>query len=87
MIKTLLKILILFSLYNCATTPEEQLRKDFLDENISMNAVLNLGTTSFIKGCLFGGQIHAFEGVKKSKLEYCRAASRAHQEELKVLLE
>ena len=80
-------ILLSLCLSSCATTPEEQLRSDFLDENISLKAVLNLGTTSFIKGCIFGTQTHAFEGVKPNKLNYCKAAAAAHQEELKVLLE
>lgn len=80
-------LFLIFILASCATTPEEKLRNDLLEEDISISAVLNLGTTSFIKGCIFGTQTHAFEGIKPSKLEYCRAAAAAHQEELKVLLE
>ncbi|MAZ47917.1 MAG: hypothetical protein CME65_05100 [Halobacteriovoraceae bacterium] len=86
MMKILYPLLFLF-LFSCASTPEEKLRSDLLEENISLGAVLNLGATSFIKGCLFGTQTHAFEKVKPSKFEYCKAAAGAHQEELKTLLE
>ncbi len=91
MIKLSLLILSI-TLGSCQTAPKkselgEKEGFDFFEENISTSAVLNLGTTSFIKGCLAGLKTHVFERTNGKKLEFCKAAAHAHEMELRSLLE
>lgn len=81
-----MKFLIPLVLVGCAQAPMQEVKKDLVHGNISLNGVLNLSRTSFIKGCLFGIQTHYFERTGGKKLEYCKQASRAHEEEMKILL-
>lgn len=91
MIKSII-IVASLALISCQTAPKKsQLGEkegfDFFEENISTSAVLNLGTTSFIKGCLEGLKVHVFEKTNGKKLEFCKAAARNHEMELRSLLE
>lgn len=83
-----MKFLVLMMLAACASkpTPMEEIKREFNQDNVSMNAILNITRTSFIKGCIFGSQVHYFEQVKGKRFHYCRNAAKGHAEEIKSIL-
>ena len=82
-------LVVLILLCSCAHTqdPLDSLKKDYQADNISLNAIMNITKTSFVKGCLFGSQIHYFEKINKNRFEVCKKAAEAHALELRGILE
>ena len=75
--------LIIILISSCATDPYAPIKNDIREKNVSVDAVLNIATTSYIKGCTEG-----LREVKKSKGHFnqCKDLSLKHKEEMRELL-
>lgn len=65
---------------------EPSIVEEYHQENISIDAILNLARASYLKGCVDGKNLFS-AGTKQSAFKACRDLSTKHGEEIKVILE
>lgn len=86
MLRTLILSLVLLAAASCASRKPRSIVDEVSQENISIQTVLDLARSSYLKGCVDGKNIFAAE-TQQSSFETCRDHAMKHQEEIRSILE
>lgn len=75
------KVFILALLSSCA---HQGIKEEIREERISLQAVLDLGRSSYLKGCV--DSKNEFSSSKESSFVRCRELAKEHEKELLEIL-
>lgn len=73
----LLNLFFIFLVTGCASQKYKNIKKEYNEGNISLNAVLNLARTSYLKGC---------QENSKKVFEDCKNKADKHTESIAEIL-
>ena len=82
----MIKLLVLFSLISCASTKLDKVRTELKEKEISVESILIISDTSFVKGCIFGMNEISEDKTKGYRLDLCKKMAKEHIEGMRTLL-
>lgn len=82
-----LSLLLCYFCFSCAgITKKSDIKKEINDGDVSVDAVLNITRTSYIKGCIEGIKHLTRKESKGVYLEFCKVKAKSHEEDIKSII-
>ncbi|MBD64723.1 MAG: hypothetical protein CME62_05925 [Halobacteriovoraceae bacterium] len=82
-----LKLLALIILMSCAHhPPEKSLKKEVNDGDVSVQSILDISRSSYLKGCVEGIKHLTKKESKGIYFEFCRTKAKLHEKDIKDII-
>jgi|SaaInlStandDraft_5_1057022.scaffolds.fasta_scaffold351908_2 hypothetical protein len=79
-------LFILLILSACSSSPVKVIKQEHAKGNISLDSILNLAKTSYIKGCIGGMNLIKKKRSHGKRFNLCKAKAQEHRQSLSKLL-